>query len=149
MQRVHRSAAVHTTPSRGFLRSSTGFTGLPPAWKALLQASGITRGECKDHPDAVLKVLKFHMEGPGPKPPAKAPPKMPSRQTLKRDMVKAVQINTDDPKKVYRLRKKLGEGAGGEVFVAERRDTGEQCACKVVVRFNEGEVLKRERVEHA
>ena len=40
---------------------------------------------------------------------------MPSRQTLKRVMVKAVQIRTDDPKKVYRLRKKLGEGAGGEV----------------------------------
>lgn len=110
--------------------SSTGFTGLPAAWKALLQSSGITRNECKAHPDEVLKVLKFHMDGPGPKPPVKAP-KMPSRQTLKRDMVKAVQIRTDDPKKVYRLRKKLGEGAGGEVFVAEERATGETCAIKL------------------
>ena len=42
----------------------------------------------------------------------------------------------------------------GDIFssvplhIEKRKPTPEECTCKVVVRFNEGEVLKRERVEH-
>ena len=52
--------------------SSTGFSGLPPHWKTLLECSGITKEEVNNHADEVLDVLKFHMGG-GP-PPKKLPP---------------------------------------------------------------------------
>lgn len=82
--------------------SSTGFKGLPDQWRVLLMSSGISKDECTKHPQEVLDVLQFHMEGP--------PPKLPSRQTLQRSMVKAVEINNTDPCKVIRKEKKIGEG---------------------------------------
>lgn len=52
--------------------SHTGFKGLPPQWDAMLSASGITKEQVASHPQEVLDVLHFHMEGPPPKLPKKA-----------------------------------------------------------------------------
>jgi len=104
-------------------RSSTGFTGLPDQWRALLKTSGISKEEVSAHPQEVLDVLQFHIEGPGPK--------IPSRQTLQRDMLKAVEIGDFDPNKIIRREKKLGEGAGGVVYLATDQRTKEKCAVKV------------------
>ena len=104
--------------------SSTGFKGLPAQWKTLLQASGISREEVGQNPQEVLDVLQFHMEGP--------PPKMPSRQSLSRNVQAAVNIIQDiDPSKVFRRHKKLGEGASGVVWSATEIKTKKQCAVKI------------------
>jgi hypothetical protein len=104
--------------------SSTGFKGLPSQWKTLLQASGISREEVGRNPQEVLDVLQFHMEGP--------PPKMPSRQSLRRDVHAAVNIVSDkDPSKIFRRHKKLGEGASGVVWSAIEIATKKKCAVKI------------------
>lgn len=98
--------------------SSTGFAGLPPAWRAVLKASGITRDEAVDNPQAVLDILAFHMEGPAPK--------LPSRMSLKRNMAAASNIRHEDPLKYYKDLKKLGQGASGVVFSALHKKTNER-----------------------
>jgi P21-Rho-binding domain len=40
-----------------------GFAGLPPEWRLVLKASGITKEEAVEHPQAVLDALAFHMDG--------------------------------------------------------------------------------------
>ncbi|GBG33230.1 Protein kinase, putative [Hondaea fermentalgiana] len=106
-------------------RSSTGFTGLPDRWRNLLKVSGISREDVQAHPDEVLDVLKFHLEGPA------APPKLPTRQTLQRDMLRAVEIASFDPEKVIHRERKIGEGAGGTVYIATDKRTKEKVAVKV------------------
>lgn len=41
----------------------SGFKGLPPQWEAMLHASGISKAEVNAHPNEVLAVLHFHLEG--------------------------------------------------------------------------------------
>lgn len=54
--------------------SDTGFAGLPDAWKAMLKASAISRDDVAAHPQEVMDVLQFHLEG--------APPNLPTRSSL-------------------------------------------------------------------
>ena len=103
--------------------TSTGFKGLPDQWRALLKASGISKDEAVKHPQEVLDVLQFHMEGP--------PPKLPTRQSLQRNMLAAVDIKAEDPTKLYRKEKKLGEGAGGVVYVCTDLRNKTKVAVKV------------------
>jgi len=121
-------------------RSSTGFTGLPDKWRNLLKVSGISREEIELHPQEVLDVLQFHLEGP--------PPKLPTRQTLQRNIVKAIDISSFDPTKVIKREKKLGEGAGGTVYVCVDTRTKERCAVKVSP-MSDLENIKNEIAMHA
>ena len=63
---VKHNIHVQVDPS-----APTGFTGLPREWDAMLSVSGISKAEVSAHPQAVLSVLQFHMEGPPPKLPKK------------------------------------------------------------------------------
>ena len=121
-------------------RSSTGFTGLPEKWRQLLDVSGISRAEIDAHPQEVLDVIQFHLQGP--------PPKMPTRQTLQRNVLKAIQIGTVDPSKIIRKEKKLGEGAGGVVYVATDLRTNEKIAVKISP-LSDLENIKNEIAMHA
>lgn len=112
----------HTTHVNVDPRSSTGFQGLPTPWRAVLKASGITKEEVAEHPDQVLDVLAFHMEGP--------PPKVPTRATLKRDMATAVNIRRGNPHAMYSEFHKLGQGASGTVYRCRNNRTGELVAIK-------------------
>jgi hypothetical protein len=44
----------------GFDPLSGGFTGLPPEWAKLLDASAITREDYAKNPQAVIEVLEFY-----------------------------------------------------------------------------------------
>ncbi|TFJ87752.1 hypothetical protein NSK_001102 [Nannochloropsis salina CCMP1776] len=116
----------HTTHVRPDPTSSTGFSGLPPAWRAVLKVSGITKQEAVDHPQAVLAALNFHMQGPthtrGP---------LPSRAAVEQAMAKALRIVKDDPRQYFSDLKRLGQGASGTVYAATDRRTGERRALKI------------------
>lgn len=104
-------------------RTSTGFSGLPPAMRAVLKASGISKEETDQNPQAVLDVLTFHMEGP--------PPKMPSRASVARDFTEAMQLKKEDYNKYYKNLRKLGQGASGIVYSAVDSRTGRKVALKI------------------
>ncbi len=104
-------------------RESTGFRGLPPAWRSLLKASGITKEDAVANPQAVLDCLTFHMEGP--------PPPVPTGQKLEADIARTVHIKSDDPLKYFTGLKKLGQGASGTVYVAKDTRTDNIVALKV------------------
>jgi len=112
----------HTTHVNVDPRSSTGFQGLPAAWRSVLKASGITKEEVAEHPDQVLDVLAFHMEGP--------PPKVPSRATLQRNMAGAIKITKGDPMAHYVELQKLGQGASGTVYRGRSVKDGRMVALK-------------------
>lgn len=102
----------------------SGFRGLPPQWEAMLSSSGISRAEVSAHPQEVLAVLQFHMEG-GP------PPKLPSKLTLEKELDNASLISNDDPTGRYRDLRKVGEGASGTVYLGVDTRNGSQVAVKV------------------
>lgn len=105
--------------------SSTGFAGLPDRWRMLLQASGISKDDVIAHPQEVLDVLQFQLEGPRPRPTP------PTRGSLKREMKKVMELGKMDPNQVLRREKKLGEGAGGVVYACTDVRNGAKCAVKI------------------
>lgn len=72
----------HVTHVKPDSHTSTGFTGLPSAWRMVLKASGITKEEAVEHPQAVLDALAFHMDGPPRKQSQAMPPQMPTKQDI-------------------------------------------------------------------
>lgn len=110
---------VHVAPDP---TSATGFQGLPPAWESMLKTSGITKQQVADHPQEVLDVLQFQMEGP--------PPKLPKKSQLASAEQKASTILTGDPTRIFKGLSRLGEGASGTVYLATDTRTGQQVAIK-------------------
>lgn len=112
----------HITNVRPDPESESGFSGLPRSWEVVLKASGITGDDVAANGEAVLDVLKFHMQGPARRPCA---------QSLKARQDAATKINTvDDPKTIFTNMRKLGQGASGTVYVGEDSRTGERVAIK-------------------
>ncbi len=107
--------------------SSTGFSGLPAPMRAVLKASGISKEETTANPQAVLDVLNFHMDGQG----QNAPKQLPSRESVSRNMSKALGIKSSDYRENYTIIKKLGQGASGTVYSATQKDTGRKVALKI------------------
>ena len=114
---------IHEQHVQADPRTSTGFSGLPPAMRAVLKASGISKEETDKNPQAVLDVLAFHMEGP--------PPKMPSRASVARDFTEAMPIKKEDFNKYYKNLRKLGQGASGVVYSAIDSRNGRKVALKI------------------
>ncbi|GAM22823.1 hypothetical protein SAMD00019534_059980 [Acytostelium subglobosum LB1] len=132
--------------------SVTGFEGLPKEWEIVLKASGITKEEVVDQPQAVLDVLDFHLSS-NQLPVIQAPSRKPStlgcieeESNLYGDFDYDINnfsvpdesnfslidlISKDDPTKMYSdINTKIGEGAAGEVFVVTRQKTGTKAAIK-------------------
>lgn len=111
---------IHVAPDPS---APSGFAGLPPEWEALLRTSGITKKQVAAHPQEVLDVLQFHMEGP--------PPKLPKKAQLASAEKMASKINDGDPSKIFKGLTRLGEGASGTVYLATDTRTGQQVAIKM------------------
>lgn len=113
----------HTHHVQADPHTSTGFSGLSDQMRQVLKASGITKEETNDNPQAVLDVLAFHMEGP--------PPRMPTRNSMARHIDKDKLFKVDNYKTYYGGLKKLGQGASGVVYSATHRETGRKVALKI------------------
>lgn len=113
----------HTHHVQADPHSSTGFTGLPLPMRQVLKASGITKEEASQNPQAVLDVLTFHMEGPAPR--------MPTRLSVSRLINKEKLLRQENYKNYYGGMKKLGQGASGVVYSATDKRSGRKVALKI------------------
>ncbi len=120
----------HLNHARVDESTSTGFAGLPKDIEVLLKASGITKQETTQNPQAVLDVLNFHMEGglEGVSKTKKPLPKLSKDSSTRK---KALTIKTGDYKENYKEMKKLGSGASGVVYRAVSNSTGQKVALKI------------------
>jgi len=117
--------------------SATGFSGLPPEWEALLKGSGISREEVIANPDETLQVLEFQSNfikdekqqsklGVASFMTPKATP-LPEEKPITLSEL----VDKDIPTTRYNDLIKIGEGAAGEVFVAnDAKSSGKKVAVK-------------------
>jgi len=90
--------------------SETGFEGLPAEWKTWLINSGIEKKDIIENSSTMLEVLQYKAE---------------SNISLK-DL-----CSDSSNKDLYADLAKIGEGAGGEVFIATSRERNIQVAGEV------------------
>jgi serine/threonine protein kinase len=98
--------------------------------RMVLKASGISKEESAAHPQAVLDVLNFHMEGGVPRPPP-SPAPLPKKEDINKNITEAVEIKRENFSLYFSDLKKLGQGASGVVYSATRVATGEKIALKI------------------
>lgn len=91
--------------------------------RQVLKASGITKEETAQNPQAVLDVLAFHMDGPAPR--------MPTRQSVSRLINKENLLKKENYRNYYTGMKKLGQGASGVVYSATDKRSGRKVALKI------------------
>jgi hypothetical protein len=109
--------------------SETGFEGLPEAWEITLKNSGIPKGEVVSNHEAVLDILKFNdriNKGAGHDEEFAPIPQKENQLSLK-DLVSPAS-NKD----LYSNLNKIGEGAAGEVFIADSAERGIEVAIKTM-----------------
>eukprot|EP00771_Trimastix_marina_P000257 gnl/Trimastix_PCT/1268.p1 GENE.gnl/Trimastix_PCT/1268~~gnl/Trimastix_PCT/1268.p1 ORF type:complete len:471 (-),score=138.91 gnl/Trimastix_PCT/1268:241-1653(-) len=110
--------------------SETGFSGLPPEWEAMLASSNIGKEDVAQHPQTVLHLLEHGFSR------HRGTPKLLPRQSEIEDMIRhTVSIRRDlDPRDLYPVRKKIGEGSTGSVYVAPDPEVpGGKLALKMAV----------------
>eukprot|EP01125_Pyxidicula_operculata_P016771 TRINITY_DN57_c0_g2_i1.p1 TRINITY_DN57_c0_g2~~TRINITY_DN57_c0_g2_i1.p1 ORF type:complete len:492 (-),score=114.93 TRINITY_DN57_c0_g2_i1:177-1652(-) len=113
--------------------SETGFVNLPSEWETILKASGISKEEVVNNHEEVYELLKFtdNMYKPKELPGAgtqEDKPVLPSAQELNvslRDLV-SDPVRRDG----YTDFVKIGEGAAGEVYLANSKERGGKVAVK-------------------
>lgn len=120
--------------------STTGFSGLPPEWEAMLKSAAITKKEVLDNPEQVLSILEFESKRQKDDvEKAKTAPAIPAPQPLPEESGTTLSdlISRDDPTKVYKGMTKIGEGAAGEVYGATHVKNGLKVAIKKMEINNE------------
>lgn len=111
--------------------SITGFEGLPPEWEAMLKSSGITKDEVVDKPEVVLDVLNFNDQF-NKQQATVAKPLPPQNYPEDKPMSLNDLISKDDPNAIYKDKKKVGEGAAGEVYLAIDSRNNDKIAIKIM-----------------
>jgi serine/threonine protein kinase len=64
---------------------------------------------------------------------------MPSGQNFTEEIKSAANMINDDPRNLYIVQKKLGEGASGSVFIVTQKNDNRKKALKQIVPKNEKE----------
>jgi len=116
--------------------STSGFKGLPSEWEVLLKTNGISKQEVIENSAQVLEVLEFNDKYEKQKAANVAKPTGNSTQDEdlpeEREHSLTDLVSKDDPLSIYPNKKKIGEGAAGEVFLATNNRTQEQVAIKIM-----------------
>ena len=113
------------------LDTSTGFSGMPPEWEALLAASGITSAEVRANPQAVLEVLQFTVDGPA-QPTVRQPRPQVSVERAHGAALASHLREDIDPNTLFETRGgKLGEGVSGVVHLGVEKSSGRKVAIKI------------------
>jgi serine/threonine protein kinase len=105
--------------------------------RAVLKASGISKEETNAHPQAVLDVLNFHIDGgaAGSSGGAGASRKnlapMPTREAMDKDLAAAAMIKKEDFSPYFSSMKRIGQGASGTVYSAKDVRDGRIVALKI------------------
>jgi len=112
--------------------SETGFGGLPPEWESTLKSSGIDKVDVVKNSAAVLDILKFtdrmKKDGAGHGYDEEVMP-MP----LKEAQLSLKDLVSDPSRKdLYTNLNKIGEGAAGEVFIADWAEKNMEVAIKTM-----------------
>lgn len=98
--------------------------------RAVLKASGISKAETAANPQAVLDVLNF-FDADAARDRDRPKQKMPTRESVERDMAAAAIIKTEDFSPHYTDLKRIGQGASGTVFAARDIRSGKPVALKM------------------
>ena len=110
-----------------------GFSGLPPEWKAILDASSLSLQEQAQDPDLIVSAIKtianVQQELPMQLEPQQRASDFPSRDTSETPISELVSKGKPEDKYVD-ITIKIGEGASGEVFVGKRKTDGYMVAVK-------------------
>eukprot|EP01124_Arcella_intermedia_P020316 TRINITY_DN2779_c0_g1_i9.p1 TRINITY_DN2779_c0_g1~~TRINITY_DN2779_c0_g1_i9.p1 ORF type:complete len:478 (+),score=122.91 TRINITY_DN2779_c0_g1_i9:35-1468(+) len=121
--------------------SATGFEGLPPEWEATLLSSGITKNEVIAQSGAVLDVLKFTDNLQNKTTPAGR-----ATDTLQmpdKESTLSLKDLVSDPSRqdLFTNLKKIGDGASGEVFIADWEENNIEVAIKTIPINRENNIL--------
>lgn len=127
------------------------FEGLPEAWISLLGSSKLTKEDLSNNPDLVLNILQFYTEGEGSGATneiekvdikkdkkttlSRKASKSKERQKANEDaliILKEIVNSKENPKDIYKLGRKLGQGASGTVYEAVDQRNGNMVAIKQI-----------------
>ncbi|KAA6370407.1 MAG: hypothetical protein EZS28_034067, partial [Streblomastix strix] len=129
---------VHVRPDP---QSATGLAGLPPEWEVMLKTSGITKAEIAAHSDVVINlmqknapmILKDQLSTDRSTSRDDLAP-LPKQEELKRQMKWDRIIRSGcDVDREYPVRKRIGEGSTGYVYVALHKGEKDKVALKVML----------------
>ncbi|KAK2948407.1 putative serine/threonine protein kinase [Blattamonas nauphoetae] len=114
------SHTMHVTPDPN---APSGLAGLPQEWEQMLLQSGISKQEVQSNPDAILRIMeknipKAEVPSQSATDQASSGAALPTNQALEAQLVwdKLVESNVDVDTE-YPIRKKIGEGSSGYVYV--------------------------------
>jgi len=107
--------------------TETGFRGLPSEWQKMV-AQAMSKEEVRENPEGAEAAVKFYdkylKNEKKDNGAFKSLPKEVKEETLE------TLVNKANPNEVFRNVVKIGEGAAGEVFVANDAKTGQKVAIK-------------------
>jgi len=111
--------------------STTGFSGIPPEWEAMLKSANITKHDVIDNFNTVVDLLETESKRLKAEQDKFSNPSVPIPIPEEEANVSLSDlISHEDPTLIYKGMKKIGEGAAGEVFVASHAKTGKKVAIK-------------------
>jgi len=114
--------------------SETGFEGLPPEWENTLKSSGITKTDVVKNSEAVLDVLKFtdRMKGGGHNAGRNLDEEVMPMPVKESQLSLKDLVSEPSRKELYTNLNKIGEGAAGEVFIADWAEKNMEVAIKTM-----------------
>ncbi len=101
------TSVQHLTSVKVDPASATGYSGLPPAWEALLASNHISPAEAKANPMATLGAVECFTHGI----------RMNSKVAMAKRISAVVKCDHSNPRGCFSTWKVLGQGASGKVYL--------------------------------
>jgi len=123
--------------------SETGFVGLPSEWETVLKSSGIDKQDVVKNGNTILSILSLNdrMQKHPEDPSAGLGHDIGSMPATEAKLELKDLVSDSNHKDFYSNLNKIGEGAAGEVFVANMNGRNEQVAIKTMTITNDNKKL--------